>query len=106
MTVKLNSHTLFRMSYFRAGGLAVVLTALLTLHAQERVSNSRMPFHLEVQDAQGMRVAGPASVSTSSASAMIVFEREYMPGDRIVFSGPQRMAVRIDENLPECFLYS
>ena len=36
---------------------------------------------------------------------MLVLDREYQPGDRIILSGPQRMAVRLDENMPECVLY-
>jgi len=32
-------------------------------------------------------------------------EREYQPGDRIIVGGPQWMAVRLDEHMPECLVY-
>jgi hypothetical protein len=36
---------------------------------------------------------------------VLAFDREYQPGDRIIFGGPQRMAVRMDDHIPECILY-
>ncbi len=68
---------------------------------------SKLPLHIEVQDAQAVRLAGPETHPSSSktASAALVFDREYQPGDRIVLSGPARMAVRVDETMPECLLY-
>jgi hypothetical protein len=36
---------------------------------------------------------------------LLVFDREYQPGDRIILGGVQRMAVRLDESMPECLLY-
>lgn len=69
--------------------------------------NGKAPFHIEVQDAQGARIAGPNIQETSGKepSAVLDLEREYQPGDRIIFSGPQRMAVRLDEHMPECLVY-
>jgi hypothetical protein len=65
------------------------------------------PIHIEVRDGQGLRVAStPIDVpSPAAASAALSFDREYQPGDRIVLSGPPRMAVRLDEHMPECLLY-
>ncbi len=69
--------------------------------------NGKASFHIEVQDAQGTRIAGPEIDVTSGKepSAALGVEREYQPGDRIIFSGPQRMAVRLDELMPECLVY-
>jgi hypothetical protein len=69
--------------------------------------HGKTSFHIEVQDAQGARIAGPKVHETSGkeASAVLDVEREYRPGDRIIFSGPQRMAVRLDEHIPECLVY-
>ena len=64
-------------------------------------------FHIEVQDAQGTRIAG-SDVETASVtkdSAVLVFNHKYQPGDRIIFGGSQRMAVRLDESMPECIVY-
>ena len=65
------------------------------------------PFHIEVQDGRGVRIAGPEiqAAPPEKASAVLVLEREYQPGDRIMFGGPQRMVVRLDEHMPECILY-
>src|SRR5271165_3121614 len=69
--------------------------------------SGKTPIRIELQDAQGLRIAGPATADASSkaTSAVLVFDREYKPGDRILFAGAQRMAVRVDESLPECLLY-
>ena len=64
-------------------------------------------FHIEVEDAQGTRIAG-SDVETASVtrdSAVLVFSHKYQPGDRIIFGGLQRMAVRLDETMPECIVY-
>lgn len=65
------------------------------------------PIHIEVQDGQKSKIATTAIHPPGSAapSAALSFEREYQPGDRIVITGPQRVAVRLDRNMPECVLY-
>lgn len=70
-------------------------------------SNGKASFHIEVQDTQGTRIAGPEIRVTSGKepSAALDVKREYQSGDRIIFGGPQRMAVRLDEHMPECVLY-
>ena len=64
-------------------------------------------FHIELQDGQGTRIAGPesAGVVSKKSSAALVVDREYQPGDRIVFGGPQRMAARVSDSMPECVIY-
>jgi hypothetical protein len=97
-----------------AGVVALCLCGLIAckpfLFGEERQSGpelSKAPFQIEVQDAQGVRIAGPEMRVTPSspASAELVFEREYQPGDRILFGGPRRMVVKLDDNLPECILF-
>ena len=61
-------------------------------------------FRLEVQDGQGAVIATSDNVA-HGASAVLVFEREYQPGDRIVVNGPSRMAIRVDDWMPECLVY-
>lgn len=75
--------------------------------SQNGQSTSNAPFHLEVADGQGVRIAGPETASASSkpASAVLVLEREYQPGDRIMLGGPKRVAVRVDESMPECLIF-
>jgi hypothetical protein len=70
-------------------------------------NKGKAPFHIEVQDGQGARIAGPESAAASSkkSAAVLIVDREYQPGDRIVLGGPQRMAARLDENMPECVIY-
>ena len=54
-----------------------------------------------------MRIAS-SDVETASVtkdSAVLVFNHQYQPGDRIIFGGSRRMAVRLDESMPECIVY-
>ena len=69
--------------------------------------DGKAPIHIEVRDGQGLRVAStPVDAAPSMASsAALSFDREYRPGDRIVLNGPRRMAVRLDESMPDCLLY-
>ena len=59
------------------------------------------PFHVAVLDAKGTSVAGDSGHAAGAHS----INREYKPGDRIEVTGSQRMAVRLDEKMPECLLY-
>ena len=93
---------------FILGGRAFLLCASLSLSAQTQINKKSTPLHIDVQDARGARVAGPENAPKSSGrtSATLAFSREYQAGDRIVFSGPKRMAIQIDENIPECLIYN
>ena len=87
---------------------SLLSTALVFGQESPKVpSHGNTPFHIEVQDAQGTRIAGPNIQETDGKepSAVLDLEREYKPGDRIIFGGPQRMAVRLDEHMPECLVY-
>jgi len=62
--------------------------------------------HIEVQDRQGLRIAASeAGAKPQADSLSLAFQRGYQPGDRILVTGPRRMAVRMDENMPECLIY-
>jgi hypothetical protein len=69
--------------------------------------NSKASFYIEVQDGQGTRIAGsePRSTPSNTDAASLDFNRVYQPDDRIIFGGPQRMAIRLDESMPECLIY-
>ncbi len=47
-----------------------------------------------------------SATAADSSSATLDLHRAYQPGDRILFSGPQEMAVRMDQSLPECLIYA
>jgi hypothetical protein len=89
------------------GGLFVGRVLAVGAEAASGGEAKAVPLHIEVLDGQGVGVAGPEShaVSKKGASAALSFDREYQPDDRIVFGGPQRMAARVDESIPECVVY-
>lgn len=64
-------------------------------------------FYIEVQNGSGAHIAGAESKAAAAKanSKELVFEREYQPGDRILFGGAQWMAVKLDESMPECMVY-
>jgi hypothetical protein len=68
----------------------------------------KIEFYIAVQDGRGSLVAGPVvrPAKSKSSSAELVFIRDYQPGDRILFRGPQWMAVRVDDTMPECLIYA
>lgn len=66
---------------------------------------SKTAFQIEVQDANGAHVAGPSAAPSKKGAVVLEFDREYQPGDRLLFDGPSRMAVQVDETLPECLVY-
>lgn len=88
-------------------GLFVCRPLALGVEPSSVPGTSKGPFHIQVQDQQGARVAGPNLNEGSSKAglAVLVFDREYQPGDRILLNGPQRMAMRLDESMPECLVY-
>ena len=85
---------------------AIVVSKLLTLEAASGRERKPLP-SIEIQDKSGARIASSETPTPSSNPALteLTFEREYQPGDRILFRGPQRMVVRLDREMPECFLY-
>jgi hypothetical protein len=71
--------------------------------ASKAARDIQWPFRLEVRDKNGEVIADSGKGSRSSA--VLTFEHEYQPGDRIVVSGPSRMAFRVDDWIPECLVY-
>lgn len=94
-----------------AAGLAIFSCVLLAgTPAASGVPSPKethqVPLRIELQDAQGARVSPEIHRSSFKAlSAVLDFDRDYQPGDRIILSGPRRMAVRIDKSMRECVLY-
>ena len=76
--------------------------------ARAFLNDNDTPIHIQIEDAQGARIAGPVGSSSSSKTATVSldFQREYQPGDQIIFGGPRRMAVQTDQNMPECLIYT
>ena len=90
----------------------IVILAWLAGTAQRSIgqeltrANANAPIHIEVRDAQGSRVAGPADQAGSASGAELAFDRVYQPGDRILFGGPQRLALHVDDSMPDCLIYA
>ena len=83
----------FTCGFFVSGSLAL----------GGRSQNGNAPFHIALQNGQGELLAGASS--SKAGSKVLTFDREYQPGDYLVLGGTRRMAVRVDETLPECLLY-
>ena len=94
-------------------GLLPCASRVLGAETSAQGLRSHVRIQIDVQDRDGNRVAGQDEDGSSSSptrfsredSAVLVFEREYRPGDRIVIRGPRRMAVKLDGAMDECFLY-
>jgi F5/8 type C domain len=110
MTARSNSYSSVKLFGLFAGCLCGILVSRLLASGEMPPSASsvgKVPLHIEVQDSQGSRLAGPETRNSSlkAASASLAFDREYKPGDRIVLGGPQRMVLKLDESMPECMVY-
>jgi len=83
----------------------IVLLASGVVSAQQPATTA---LHIEVQDKNGTRIIDSATAigSSQTDSASLDFHRAYQPGDRILFTGPQEMAVRMDQTMPECMIYA
>lgn len=85
---------------------AFFVCGVLSAQAPSGGDANKGTLRVEVQDAKGVQVAGlEVRTAAKETSSVLTFDRKYQPGDRIVFGGPQRMAVRVDENMPECVVY-
>ena len=90
----------------RSGSHLLLIVALASgvLIAQQAATTA---YHIEVQDQHGTRISdSKATTDWQADSATLDFHREYQPGDRILIAGPQEMAVRMDQSLPECLIYA
>jgi len=89
--------------------LAVLAAGLFAAPAEDPKSRAvgRPSFRVEVQDAHGVVIAdsGKPAQGSDEASAVLAFHHEYQPGDHIVVAGPSRIAIRVDDWMPECVVY-
>jgi hypothetical protein len=89
--------------------LAVLAAGLFAAPAEDPTSRAvgRPSFRVEVQDAHGVVIAdsGKPAQGSDEASAVLAFHHEYQPGDHIVVAGPSRIAIRVDDWMPECVVY-
>src|ERR1039457_997756 len=71
-----------------------------------RSANDNGGVHVQLQDAGGKSIAHAEAKRGKSDSVVLTVERAYQPGDRIVFGGVPWMAVRVDNTIPECFVFA
>jgi hypothetical protein len=67
-------------------------------------ASAQAPPAIKVLDAQGALLA-QSHPGPRNAPVALAFQREYQPGDHIVVTGPSRMAIRVDDRIPECLVY-
>jgi hypothetical protein len=99
--MRMKSHSLLHLLpiVFLASGVAI--------GQQAADGKSKAAIHIEVQDQHGARVNDAEATAESQAdSVSLSFHRAYQPGDHILFTGPQEMAVRMDQNMPECLIFA
>lgn len=85
----------------------VLSVATLPAIAQQRSSTAnKIALTIQLQNQQSTRIGSPEVISASqSNAASLDIHRAYQPGDRLLFNGPQEMAVRVDQSMPECLLF-
>src|SRR5450755_486897 len=110
MTAESEYHLALKLIGFSALSLCglFVCSPLALAEASPSVKGtSKVPILIEVQDAQGVRIAssGAHARSSKAGSVKLTFDREYLPGDRLIIGGPERMALQVDANIPECLVY-
>ena len=90
-----------------AVALAVFAYAVSTGAAKApRAEKANGIVHVQLQDAEGKSIAYRKAEPGKSKSAVLTVERAYQPGDQIVFGGVQWMALRVDNTIPECFIFA
>jgi hypothetical protein len=83
---------------------AITIVLVLAVAQRPAAAQGKSPFHLELQDAAGVR-STPARTKADKNSATFTIDREYQPGDQLVLSGPVRLAAKLDASEPGCLLY-
>lgn len=88
--------------------LQLIVLMLLTSGVLPAQQPATAALHIDVQDKNGTRISDSATAIGSSQTdpASLDLHRTYQPGDRILFSGPQEMAVRMDQTMSECLIYA
>jgi len=97
--MRLKSHSLLHLL------LIVLLASGVAIGQQAATGKSKAAFRIEVQDQHGTPVSDMEATAPSQ-SATLVVHRAYIRGDRILFTGPQEMAVRMDQNMQECMIFA
>ncbi len=89
--------------------LALSCLLLIAFAAKTSASKKDNPPQatVELQDAKGVHIASGNSSTQQPMqnSANLVVDRQFQPGDHIVFTGPQRMALQVSGNIPECLIF-
>jgi hypothetical protein len=62
--------------------------------------------HVQLQDAEGKSIAQGGTEPGKSNIAVLTVARAYQPGDQIVFGGVEWLALRVDNTIPECFVFA
>lgn len=82
---------------------ALIATSAVAAAPRSQIRNGRV--HVQLQDAEGKSIVQARAESGKSNSVALLVERAYRPGDRIIFGGVPWMGVRVDDAMPECFVF-
>ena len=82
--------------------IAAAATLFFSSAARSEDAKPSGALRIELRAADGSVVAS----QTGAAAATLTLDRVYADGDRIVITGPQHLAVRLDETMPECIVFS
>jgi len=82
------------------------VTASASAAEAPRAEKNNGAVHVQLQDAEGKSIAHAEASPGKSNAAVLNVERAYQAGDRIVFGGAPWMAVRVDNTIPECFVFA
>jgi hypothetical protein len=85
-------------------GFACIVSSEAARAPREKKVNGGV--HVQLLDAEGKIIVHGEAESGKRGTAVLTVARAYQPGDRIVFGGAQRMALRVDETIPECFVFA
>ena len=98
----------FSLRRLRGGVTLAVFACVVSAGAAgaPRAEKAKAGVHVELQDAQGKSIAHAEAEPRKPDGAVLVVQRAYRPGDRIVFSGAQWMGLRVDDSISECFVFA
>ena len=82
---------------------ALIATSAVAAAPRSQIRDGRV--HVQLQDTEGKSLARAQAEPGKSNSVALLVERAYRPGDRIIFGGVPWMAVRVDDAMPECFVF-
>jgi hypothetical protein len=71
-----------------------------------RTAKGNGRLHVQLQDAEGKSIAHAEFEPGKSNPAVLIVERAYQPGDRLVFGGQPWIALQVDNTMPECFVFA